>query len=342
MTAKWHEYSCVWLCLRGSEPPHSIHVALLDLFGFKVLCGFAGPHINWTTPPERMALLPRQPASGVDGGEGNAVHWRVLSPESSRGEWGPVLGTFDNGNLQRLGADKEVVFITTNRGMSVRLFGNEVHGPKLRSMGLTPETAFGCAVNFLFEPVAEVMDAIKAEAMLLRRPGVFSIGMHARIGDQVMLGGDGVPSSKIEDFTLQTLPVSDWFKCAEQVEQQFFEGHDVLWLFVSDSAKLRELVKERYGTKVIVPNASKIEHTFTAQTSVDGFRSAVAEHWLFGMTTAHVITYISGYGRTAAYRGMRDGRIFTIGTSTPNCSVGAWEHTKVIEAAWHNQGLKLY
>ena len=40
-------------------------------------------------------------------------------------------------------------------------------GPKLRQLGLTPETAFGCATEFLFPPVPEIFEGVAAEKRVL-------------------------------------------------------------------------------------------------------------------------------------------------------------------------------
>lgn len=114
---------------------------------------YAAPHINWTTSSEHLALYHKIVAiHNEDGppdieGPGYQVY-NAINPEY-RSEDGPkkLIEMFERGNLTQLANDKGVVFFTTNRGLSVRLFDNQNHAEQLRYMGLTPETAFACAMD---------------------------------------------------------------------------------------------------------------------------------------------------------------------------------------------------
>ena len=54
-------------------------------------------------------------------------------------------------------------------------------GPKLRKLGLTPETAFGCVTEFLFPPRPVIFDGVAAEKRALLSGGNSTL----RIGIQV-------------------------------------------------------------------------------------------------------------------------------------------------------------
>jgi len=54
-------------------------------------------------------------------------------------------------------------------------------GPKLRKLGLTPETAFGCVTQFLFPPRPVIFAGVAAERRaLLSGNGTLRIGIQAR------------------------------------------------------------------------------------------------------------------------------------------------------------------
>jgi hypothetical protein len=63
---------------------------------------------------------------------------------------------FRHGNVTAADINKPFIFMTFNRGVTAKLFNNPYHMNYLYSIGLRPETAFGCAMNFLFRPKAEV------------------------------------------------------------------------------------------------------------------------------------------------------------------------------------------
>ncbi len=51
-------------------------------------------------------------------------------------------------------------------------------GPKLRQLGLAPETAFGCVTQFLFPPQPVIFDGVAAEQRaLLGGNGTLRIGI---------------------------------------------------------------------------------------------------------------------------------------------------------------------
>jgi hypothetical protein len=63
---------------------------------------------------------------------------------------------FRNDNVTAQDPPKEYIFIQTNRGVTGKLFDNPYLSKYLYSIGLTPQTIFGCAMNFLFHPKNEV------------------------------------------------------------------------------------------------------------------------------------------------------------------------------------------
>ena len=52
---------------------------------------------------------------------------------------------------------------------------------QLFAWGLRPETAVGCALDFLFQPRAEVLDLVRDNFMALSDPQTLKIGIHVRL-----------------------------------------------------------------------------------------------------------------------------------------------------------------
>ncbi len=60
------------------------------------------------------------------------------------------------------------------------------------------------------------LQAIEPELVQLSAPETFSIGIHVRLGDQVLHGGE--PEAATLEGTMRgPLSVLEWFNCAEQV-----------------------------------------------------------------------------------------------------------------------------
>ena len=117
---------------------------------------------------------------------------------------------------------------------------------------------------------------------------------------------------------------------------------------VSDNHHVRAAALERYGKKVLTAVEAKIEHTANKEgksdeqaLSLEGMRTAVGEHWAFGMTDYQVITHNSGFGRTAAFRSMRTkSSLYTVGVpfaDAVDCSVEG--HTTLLTANEHYSGI---
>lgn len=66
------------------------------------------------------------------------------------------------------------------QGVTLRLFDNPVAKPRLLEMGLRPETAFGCALNFLLQPHPIVREQFAHEFEVLSNPSLLKIGIQVR------------------------------------------------------------------------------------------------------------------------------------------------------------------
>ena len=275
-------------------------------------------HINWTASSEHTTLVSRLPGSATELGKQNAVgsgyqHWRLINPD--RDEYArTTFDTFSHGNLSQLGADKQIVLFTLNRGASVRLFDNPFHEQQLRNMGLSPETAFGCAVDFLFAPVPKILNMIRPSVEYLKN--YLTIGIHVRTGDHTFHTAD---IAKVKD-------AKRFFMCAHRIETDIIaeskakgKQNEVLWVLISDSMNLRRQAQTMYKEKIYTVSDTPIEHTMSEfnlgkrpNATLSGFLTAASEHWLFGLLDIHVVDYHSGFGRSGAMRTFQDGKMFMI------------------------------
>jgi hypothetical protein len=70
--------------------------------------------------------------------------------------------------------------------------------------------------------------------------------------------------------------------------------------------------------------------------TLEGMRTAVGEHHAFGMTDFQVISYASGFGRTAAFRSLRTKfSMFTVGVPSPQAGGGGGGARANCTAAGH-------
>eukprot|EP00271_Cylindrocystis_brebissonii_P003049 TRINITY_DN13798_c0_g1_i1.p1 TRINITY_DN13798_c0_g1~~TRINITY_DN13798_c0_g1_i1.p1 ORF type:complete len:554 (-),score=49.59 TRINITY_DN13798_c0_g1_i1:115-1776(-) len=248
------------------------------------------PYINWT----------RQIPRGFEKNASNGVRWLYLDDYGKK--------PFSDRDLSKVprGAEKEqTVFLQFNRGRTYTLFENPVHGPQLRAWGLRPETAFSCAFHFLFRPVPEVLDlAREARKSLDADPFAVKIGIQVRHGDTSFTAKG--------DQAVTLAAANKHLSCARQVEEsRKYEGQRVVWLFISDSATLRKVVKEAFQEKVVVIESAQIGHLGKCRHKIDCvydaskkeafLRSAAADLLLFSKTDYQVVSERSGFGRVGAW-----------------------------------------
>ena len=297
----------------------SLCTAIGDQIPFEAV--YDAQNINWTAAHDKLSLLPdsvRRPNGDALRGSPDSVgpkhqHWNLLNPEENA-KSKEIFDLFTSGNLSNLGAEKEILLFTLNRGVSVRLFDNPYHAQQLRAIGLTPETAFGCAMEFLFKPNPVMQDMMQPSLNVLAP--VLSIGIHIRAGDHVFQHPDAMNLDDARNF----------FECALQVEADLRRRHkakynknDIKWFFLSDSVKLRQSASELYKRKIHTMAGMLVEHTFgehgvgeKPSASQEGFLTAASEHWLFGLMDVHIVDANSGFGQSGAMRTFLDGDMYVV------------------------------
>ena len=244
---------------------------------------------------------------------------------------GGRLGHLMDGNLSSYSAETKMVLVSTNRGYSVRLFDNPHAGLILRSAGLSPETAFGCVVNYLFAPKSAVFSELLPQYHVLSNPDILKISVQIRVGDSQMRSD--VHFDMYENY----------FNCATQIVAFALKpGQRFIWFLASDSQRIRQLARLRYGDSVvsadIVPEHSAKEASVcdsNCDVSTKGFLTAAGEWWMLGMSDYHVISADSGFGRTAAFRSLRPNATYTVRRDVvPDCGVNGYDEVRVLAADW--------
>lgn len=288
---------------------------------------FTSPNINWTRHVDEEWLL--------DPLRDNAANRYYDQATLAQGKYYAVntinqyklQDAFLRQDINNLLGNSYNIFISINRGKTIRIFENDHYKQKLASMGLLPYTAFGCMVHYLFTPRPEIFVPVLPQLHSLihhsyprsvasgnDKVASLRIGIHIRTGDKHLMSYDHAAPG-IASF-------HHHFDCATQIETfaRVSPDQPVVWYLLTDSPQLRKEAVEKYGDKILTSLTSRIEHsakeasvcTHDCQVSNTGFQTAAAEWYLFGLCEYFVISEWSGYGRSAAFRSLRNDSIYTI------------------------------
>jgi len=125
--------------------------------------------------------------------------------------------------------------------------------------------SFACALNIIFDPAPAVLAMHGAPRLLpiLRNREALKIAIYLRtnVADRLMVPKDSI----LENVRLREshdIPAIDavapFAKCAQQLEMEFGQTREIVWLIVSDSLALKDAVAQRFSG----PNR-KVMHTTT-------------------------------------------------------------------------------
>ena len=221
---------------------------------------------------------------------------------------------------------------------------------QLEGLGLTYATAFGCSIEYLFQPLPQTLEQVVPEMRKIKEPNTFTIGIQIRMGDDVLLDANRY-------VNISQPQVAQYFSCAQQIQDTLpraLQRHRVQWLLVTDSASLREAAVEMFGQKLLTKLDVSLGHSFIqskhekapGQSFLDvdeeAFQTAAAEQFLLGMADAHVISWDSSFGRTAAFRAMNpEGWLFDLSLKNPftSCKLGI-DHTRFEVTSRHYAGIR--
>ena len=274
---------------------------------------FLAPHINWSRPCDNDTLIAnlKYTYRGQREYQGN----RSYGPEVDTKLYWPLywinydaeLNFFLSSNVSNQPMNHENVttlFIASNRGRIVRMFSNPYHRSQLFRMGLRPETAVKCLFNFLFSPTDALRKTMNREFTALQTTDALKININIRVGDSVF--------DPAFDDTTTLPPFEHFFDCALQVESfARLPNQKVIWYFTSDSLRLRQLVKQKYGEKVLTEENLRYVHgdcgdsdakrygNCTRESHDFSIRMAAGQMYAMSMCDYHVVSLVSGFGRFA-------------------------------------------
>ena len=276
---------------------------------------FSAPHINWSRAPYPDELIDN--LKYTYRGQRNYGGDRSYGPRVNTSLYWPVYlinrddenGFFASENVSNYPlnhAHVTNVLVASNRGRIVRLFDNPNHRAQLFHMGLRPETAARCAWQFLFAPTPAVQRAMAVEFAALDSPTTLKIVINVRVGDHVFDPANDA-STTLERY-------ESYFKCAESIESfARSPGQRIIWYVTSDSLKVRQLAKKRYGEKVLTQDtlsyvhgdcgdSSAKRHGNCTRNSQDfSIQLAAGQLWAMSLCDYYVIPHGSGFGRLAAW-----------------------------------------
>jgi hypothetical protein len=199
------------------------------------------------------------------------------------------------------------LFVASNRGRIVRLFDNPYHRSQLFQMGLRPEIAPKCAFHFLFSPNDDVKKAMSREFSILKSNDILKISVNIRVGDPVFDPEYDERTTKLELY-------EHYFSCASKIESfARLPNQRVIWYVTSDSLRLRQLAKQKYGEKILTEENLRYVHgdcghskakrygNCTKASQDYSIRLSAGQIYAMSMCDYHVVTFVSGFGRFAAF-----------------------------------------
>ena len=261
---------------------------------------YISPNIDWTRPPLPPGVrdfMNEQPPYN-----GSVFHYwtdddlatdNLLAKMSIQNEGlKPEQEQFFLSNNSAF-SSHHTIYVMTIRGTTVRMFQNPYHRRELYNMGLTPQNAFQCIFNYLFQPLPEVSELSRAQERTMSHH--LTIGIQIRTGD----GAFDESGDAAKDFGLLERYMH-FFDCALEVENNNkLPNVPVQWLLMTDSVLLRQTARRVYGSKIRLGTGLRPVHS--SQHNMDGLHGFLAEHRLLSLSDFFIITFESGIGRTAAF-----------------------------------------
>jgi len=308
---------------------------------------FEKPNINWNITDEEIEELKKKSYKELDYNKMDAN--QLFTNQFSNEE---VKELYDEGflytNFTSNYEDIDTLMYSIQNGKILRMSENLFHKQQIYDMGIRPDTAFGCAYEYLFKPKPKIINMVKniydkmgikrnyyighdnkLPKELIRNNKVepIRIGIQIRTGDDTFKGNSNICS---ED-SLKLPKIAQYFECAKELEEDIFkrsstlkhkdlslsqedktlEKRPVYWYLLTDCKILRDLAKKEWPKKVFTVTDQNINHVQLTHDQ-NTYNFVFAEHWFFGEMDYHIITKNSSYGRTASLRRKLFNHIFDI------------------------------
>ncbi|PNW87099.1 hypothetical protein CHLRE_02g109000v5 [Chlamydomonas reinhardtii] len=117
----------------------------------------------------------------------DVAYWNPTADDAWMDPGFPIYTQFVRSHLDRIGPyNATTLVLRMHRGISVALFNNPHHRRQMEGMGLRPDTAFGCAMAYLFGSLNAATRALAAAEPRLH--GIMTDESAIKIGIQIRLG----------------------------------------------------------------------------------------------------------------------------------------------------------
>eukprot|EP01041_Mallomonas_annulata_P010192 gene10192-21239_t len=237
-------------------------------------------------------------------------------------------------------SDAEVILISGHRGRVYATFRNTHHKTDLARMDLTPQTAFPCLFNYLFrlqpDACSSQCQTIKNSLITSGQNNILRIGIHIRIKDAIFKNGT--------DVTLESAKFH--LQCAEKIVSHLPPNQKWIFFMVTNSRRLRVLVKEKYEDRMITDTTSEPLHidctknpNCTEESNRSALRVAASDLMLLSLADVHIITSSSGFGVIASMmKTSTNHSIFRVdrfrGRSDEDCQLGREDTLESVTQDW--------
>ena len=214
--------------------------------------------------------------------------------------------------------DSVVMF--SNAGITHRMFDVAEVRTKMSDLGVTRANAFGCGLDYLFEPHPIEAPLFRDEMRIFGEPRELPvIAVQVRTGDvafrSTLASRDAPPGADHaaapergaeHDGKSAANQFAGVVSCVQDIKRHLHAPRAAVYI-ISDSVAVRRSLARLFAGDTVVANTDlSVQHSGPHQRSApitqEGLRAAATEFWLFGEADYHVAFRWSGYGRAAAAR----------------------------------------
>ncbi|KAI5479092.1 hypothetical protein MNV49_004091 [Pseudohyphozyma bogoriensis] len=188
-----------------------------------------------------------------------------------------------------------------NRGTVLRLFRQARSAPMMYDLGLTPDSAYSCIVDYLIRPKADVLRFIAPYTAFFELPEIYTISIQIRTGDESMQLPETDVVNSVEKYR-------HFFHCADQVAlTRARKDQRVVYFLLSDSEHLKAEALAKWPDRIVTTGLGA-SHRLDDQVTkdvyavADSLQTAVADSWTQEAADFLIITKASGFGKIQSYR----------------------------------------
>jgi hypothetical protein len=146
------------------------------------------------------------------------------------------------------------------------------------------------------------------EFSILKSNDILKISINIRVGDPVFDPEYDQRTTKLDIY-------EPYFICASNIESfARLPNQRVIWYLTSDSLRLRQLAKQKYGEKILTEENLRYVHGDCGDSNFKGkrygnctkasqdfsIRMSAGQIYAMSMCDYHVVSLMSGFGRFAA------------------------------------------